>query len=128
MDVRMPDGTVITNVPDNITQSELLARFNKLNAPKIETAGIGEALRGGAKRTLGSMETGVSSLFGAEEAAKAGQARQEAITEKPGASLEKVKQIYGEKGFLPAAKEVISEIPSAVAEQFPNLAATLASA
>ncbi len=29
MDVRMPDGTVITNVPDNVTQSELLARYNK---------------------------------------------------------------------------------------------------
>jgi hypothetical protein len=128
MDVRMPDGTVITNVPDNITQTELLARFNKFNAPKIETAGVGEALRGGAKRTLGSMETGLSSLFGAEEAAKAGQARQEAITEKSGASLEKVKQVYGEKGLLPAAREVLSQIPSAVAEQAPNLAATLGSA
>lgn len=29
MDVRMPDGTVITNVPDNVTQSELLAKYNK---------------------------------------------------------------------------------------------------
>ena len=29
MDVRLPDGTVINNVPDNITQTELLARLNK---------------------------------------------------------------------------------------------------
>lgn len=29
MDVRLPDGTVINNVPDNITQTELLARLKK---------------------------------------------------------------------------------------------------
>jgi hypothetical protein len=29
MDVRLPDGTVINNVPDNITQTELLARLSK---------------------------------------------------------------------------------------------------
>lgn len=29
MDVKMPDGTIITNVPDNVTQSELLAKYNK---------------------------------------------------------------------------------------------------
>ena len=28
-DVRMPDGTIITNVPDGITQSELLERLNR---------------------------------------------------------------------------------------------------
>lgn len=128
MDVRMPDGTVITNVPDNITQTELLARYQKLNAPKIETAGVGEALRGGAKRMLGSMETGLQGIVNPEEAAKAGQARQEAITERPGASLEKVKQIYHDQGLFSAAKEALKEIPTAVAEQAPNLAATLGSA
>ena len=29
MDVRMPDGTLVTDVPDGITQSELLARYQK---------------------------------------------------------------------------------------------------
>jgi hypothetical protein len=28
MDVRMPDGTVVKNVPDNITQADLLARYS----------------------------------------------------------------------------------------------------
>jgi hypothetical protein len=28
MDVRMPDGTVVKNVPNNITQADLLARYN----------------------------------------------------------------------------------------------------
>lgn len=128
MNVQMPDGTIVTDVPENITQKELLARYNKFTAPKIETAGIGEALKGGAKRMLGSLETAITSPFGAEEAAKQGLARQEAITERPGASLEKVKQVYGEKGFLPAAREVVGQVPSAIAEQFPNLAATIGGA
>lgn len=123
----MPDGTIVTDVPENITQKELLARYNKFNAPKIETAGIGEAFKGGAKRMLGSIETGVSGLFGAEEAAKAGQARQEAITELPGASLEKVKQAY-EKGLFPAVKEVISQVPAAISEQAPQLATAIGGA
>jgi hypothetical protein len=39
MDVRMPDGTVISNVPDNITQTDLLAQYNKSIAPPDRTAG-----------------------------------------------------------------------------------------
>ncbi len=31
-DVRMPDGTIVTNVPHNITQAELLARYKKHTA------------------------------------------------------------------------------------------------
>jgi hypothetical protein len=33
MDVRMPDGTVVKNVPDNITQADLLARYNSFKNP-----------------------------------------------------------------------------------------------
>ena len=32
IDVRMPDGTLITDVPDNITQADLLARYNAFSA------------------------------------------------------------------------------------------------
>lgn len=32
MDVRMPDGTIITGVPEGITQTELLARYSKIQA------------------------------------------------------------------------------------------------
>jgi hypothetical protein len=49
MDVRMPDGTVITNVPDNITQTELLARYNKFKAPPVPQN----------KGTLGDMGTAI---------------------------------------------------------------------
>jgi hypothetical protein len=72
MDVQMPDGTIVTGVPDNITQTELLARFNKYNALKAPDTPVTmkEAALGGVKRMLGSSETAVSGLFGAEEAAK----------------------------------------------------------
>lgn len=36
MDVRLPDGTVITNVPEGTRQSDLVARVAKLRAPKVE--------------------------------------------------------------------------------------------
>jgi len=56
MDVRMPDGTVISNVPEGTTQTELLARFQKFQqtqqaAPK-EQAGFFSSLLEGAT-TLG---------------------------------------------------------------------------
>ena len=34
MDVRMPDGTIVTGVPEGITQTELLARYNKYTPEK----------------------------------------------------------------------------------------------
>jgi hypothetical protein len=33
MDVRMPDGTVVKNVPNNITQTDLLARYSAFKTP-----------------------------------------------------------------------------------------------
>jgi len=38
MDVRMPDGTIITGVPDDITQTELLARYQKYAAVQAPAA------------------------------------------------------------------------------------------
>jgi len=85
-----------------------------------QTAGIGEALKGGTKRLLESMRTGIEAPFiGGEEAATRGIARQEAITEKPAASLDEIKRIYEQKGLLPAAKEAISQLPASIAEQAP---------
>lgn len=39
MDVRLPDGRVITNVPDGMTKSQLMARVSKLDAPTGNDAG-----------------------------------------------------------------------------------------
>ena len=84
------------------------------------TAGIGEALKGGTKRLVESIRTGIEAPFiGGEEAATRGMARQEAITEKPAASLEEIKRIYKQDGVLSAAKEAISQLPASIAEQAP---------
>jgi hypothetical protein len=58
------------------------------------TAGPIEALKGSAKRFASSAVTGFQIPFDANEAAKAGVARQEAITERPAGSLEEVKKVY----------------------------------
>ena len=60
-----------------------------------QTAGIGEAIKGGTKRLVESIRTGIEAPFiGGEEAATKGLARQEAITERPAASLDEIKRIY----------------------------------
>jgi hypothetical protein len=41
IDVQMPDGTIITGVPDNITQAELLARYKAYVPPPPEPAKAG---------------------------------------------------------------------------------------
>jgi hypothetical protein len=69
MDVRMPDGTIITNVPDNITQSELLERYKKFSGAPEEPSGF---LRQAADVPLGvakGVASGVrmlSDVFGAD--------------------------------------------------------------
>ena len=57
MDVRMPDGTIISNVPDNITQEDLLARFgryNALNTPNKPVT-LREAATGGERPEAGAV-------------------------------------------------------------------------
>lgn len=40
MDVKMPDGTIIQNVPDDITQAELLSRYQKFSAPQSAVSDV----------------------------------------------------------------------------------------
>jgi hypothetical protein len=97
-------------------------------APRLPKKGIMAALAGGAKRMGSTFETGLESLIDPNLAAQRGVARSEALGQEyaPAASLEKVKQAYAEKGLFPAAYEAISQIPGAISENVPNIAATLA--
>jgi len=87
-----------------------------------------EAGIGGTKRLLSSQATALQSPFDANKAATEGIERQKAITERPGADLDELTRVYKEKGFLPAAGELVSQIPPAIAEQAPFLAESFASA
>jgi hypothetical protein len=88
------------------------------------------ALVGGTKRALSTARTGLEALISPEEAARKGVERAEELGQQyaPGASLEAVKQAYADRGLMGGAGEVISQIPTALAEQFPQIAATLGSA
>ena len=39
MDLRMPDGTLITGVPDNVNKADVIKRYQAYNAPKIADDG-----------------------------------------------------------------------------------------
>jgi hypothetical protein len=105
MDVRMPDGTLITNVPDDITQTELQRRFGLMQQPEgmpsapadfsaKETAlALGQGIVGAGKsitdvfgaenvasQALGKVQTALGEQFSPER--KAEMARREAIQKK----------------------------------------------
>ena len=130
-----PDGKLYSiDGPEGASREQVIAaiqdRLDEQAAapqPKPGTAGPMEALVGGFKRTGSEALTALQAPFiGGEEAAARGIARQEAIKERPGASLDEIQKIYQEKGLLPAAKEAITQIPAGLAEQVPNIGAMLA--
>jgi hypothetical protein len=92
--------------------------------------GISGSFKKGLEQLKSTGQTAIESFTGSpEEAARAAQERQAAIEAKygEGASLERVKQAYADKGILGAGKELVSQIPKAIAEQGANLGSTVAS-
>lgn len=129
-DINIPDDMPLENVNSYV---EGLAKKQGIQlkpfGTESGTAGIGEAFVGGAKRLLSSQLTGLQTPFtGGTEAAKSGIERQRGITERPSADFGEVGRKYEEEGLLPAAKELASQIPSALAEQAPFLAESFAGA
>jgi hypothetical protein len=125
--VRVP-GIGNVQFPDDMPQEQIIRAIESDVIPQYEamikpSSSPVEALKGGAKRAGSTALTGFAGLGDATEAAQAGLARQQAITERPGFSEEYIKYLYETQGLLPAAKETFREIPNVVAEQFPNLAA-----
>jgi hypothetical protein len=131
----LPDGSSVP-VPDEMSYDEAMAKaqsaypdaFRPKEPPRT---GIGAALSKGLEGLVSSGRTDIESLLGSpEEAAKRGMERSQALGEKYAdqVSLEKVKQAYDKNGVLSAAGEAVSQTPAALAEQAPNIAATMASA
>ncbi len=134
-EVQGPDGRIYeVEGPEGASEQQVI-RFLQQQlasqpAPPQPQEGIVAALRGGAERFVSTGRTAFGALSDAEAAAQAGLARSQDISERfaPATSLERVKQAYRERGLLPAAGEVISQIPGALAEQAPQIAATLGGA
>ena len=91
--------------------------------PDANVGDFFESLVGGTKRIISDTRTALEAPFvSAEEAALRGIKRSDEMTERPGTSLEAVKQTYEQEGIIGAAGEVLSQIPTAIAEQTPFLA------
>lgn len=126
-------GTFRVESPSELSDAQAYQaamRQSSTMQPVVPQEGIGSAFVGGAKRFGSALQTTGESFFDPVGAAKRGLERQEQIGQEyaPAANWEKVKQAYAERGLLPAAGEVLSQIPGAFAEQLPNIATTLASA
>jgi hypothetical protein len=111
---------------DDALVSTLKAHLAEEAKPK--SGSFLEAGLGGIKRTLATGQTALEAPFGADEAARRGLARSQAITERPGASLEDLKRQYEQNGLLGAGFEAIKQIPGAIAEQAPFIAGMAAGA
>ena len=134
--VQGPDGRVYdVEGPAGASEDQILSfvsqNLSALTPEPKKKEGIGAALSKGTESLISQSRTGLAALLGKpEEAAKAGVERGEDIGRRYAdmTSLDRVKKAYEERGLLPAAGEVASQIPSAISEQAPNIAATVASA
>lgn len=138
--VRLPNGSFY-EFADTMSPLDAQREAYKLHpeafgvsAPAAPTAqpkgGVTGAFGLGLESLLSSGRTAFGAITDPEEAARAALVRQQQLGEKYAepTSLERVKQAYEQDGLLSAAKEVGSQIPKALAEQAPNLAATLGGA
>jgi len=80
MDVRLPDGTIITNVPEGTTQSELMRRVGLMAEPPKEKgflSNIGSLIYEGGERAIGAAKIAPSVVTGNVGADKAALLSQE---------------------------------------------------
>lgn len=136
--IKLPDGSFFPVEEGENYSSAMRAAYakypeafggSKQEAP--QKSGIAGAIGKGFESAVSSGRTALESLTGSpEEAAQAAAKRQEKLGEKYAdqVSLEKVKEAYNKDGVLSAAKEALGQIPAAIAEQAPNLGATIGGA
>jgi hypothetical protein len=123
----VPEGTSPEQAQQLISKS--LGQFSFGEEPS-KKKGFGAALGKGFESTTGAAQTTLESLFGADEAARRSLEREKAIGQKyeDQIGLDKLKQVYEQKGLISAGGELARQIPLALTEQAPNIAASLGSA
>jgi len=134
--VQGPDGRIYdVEGPEGASDDQVIAalRQHLSSQPKKEAprSGVLASAAKGLESLISSGRTAVGAATGdANEAARAALERSREIGERyaDDVSFERVRKAYEERGLLPAAGEAISQIPKAIAEQAPNIAATLGSA
>jgi hypothetical protein len=151
IDVQMPDGTIISGVPDNVTQADLLKRYQaykpvtgaptpdelgrydaaKQGFPSLPEATVGSQFMGGVKQAGSDYATFLKSL-GSQEAANQAAIeatkRQEEIQREVGRTrgLEDVGKAYEKSGVTGAAGEIVSQVPGAIASSGAQMGTAMA--
>jgi hypothetical protein len=125
--VGLPDGRTV-EFPDDVPKDKAAEIIKaQLGPSRPPIGGIAGALGMGVEAPISSVRTGLESLLGGNEAVEAGLGRKaklgEKYAEQPG--WEQVKKAYEERGIFPAIGEYISQVPAALAEQTPQMAATI---
>ena len=107
---------------------KLLAASEQDEAPKRK--GVGAALSKGLESLLSSGQTTLESPFGINRAAERSLERSQALDKKyeDQIGLDKLKEVYEKRGLISAGGELLRQVPLALAEQAPNIAASLGSA
>lgn len=117
-------GTFHVDSPVELSDAQVYAAASQ--EPEKKT-GMAAALGKGTESLLSSSKTALQSMFGdATEAGKEGIKRGEQSQYADQVSLDKVKEAYNKNGLLSAAGEVARQVPLALAEQAPNIGASLA--
>lgn len=131
--LELPNGKYI-KVPEGMSPAQAydaaLQKFPNLLEEIKPKKGAGAALGRGLESFISTGQTALEALTSPEKAAEKGLRREEALGEKYAeqVSLDKVKEAYEKKGLLGAAGEVGRQVPLALLEQAPNIAATLGAA
>ena len=131
-EITAPDGRRFEiTAPDGASEDQVLAyakaNYSSVPAPKKESSFFGEMGRS-LEQTGSQIRSGLGSIVTPNESAQAGVQRAEDIQKRygEGPSLEAVKKAYAEKGLLPAAYEVASQIPQALAGQTGTIGTVIA--
>ena len=137
--IKAPNGkTYRIEGPEGASQDEVidevLRQHPEAGTPVTKKSGVMAGLERGLEGMVSSGQTAIESAVGDQagtnEAAQAALQRSQAMGAKyeDDVSLEKVKQAYRDRGAFSAAGEALSQIPSAIAQQVPQVGASLASA
>jgi len=126
MDVKLPDGTVIQNVPDNITQTELSAKLksNGYNLPVNNTQLQVEQPK--SYSTMGAIGTGALNLIpstgkligGAYEAVRHPANTMESLIQATSGGLSKVLPESIMKYAIPEKRQKAEQLANALGEEY----------